>query len=111
MLEGLFGNETIESILFYIIKNESTYAAELSKIFDRPISIFQSGLGRLERGSVLSSQKVGNTRVYSLNPTYIFKESLTNLIKDAYSTLPTTVKLKYYERDIRKRPRRPGKPL
>jgi hypothetical protein len=50
MLESLFGNSTIEKILFYLLVNETTYAIELSQVFSKPLFSFQKALERLEKG-------------------------------------------------------------
>jgi hypothetical protein len=49
--------------------------------------------------------------LYEFNPRYIFLVELIAFLEKAYSSLPETIKLKYYEPIIRKRPRRQGKPL
>jgi hypothetical protein len=111
MLEGLFGNESIERVLFYLLKNKTCYALQLKKQFQSTLSPMQQALLRLERGGVLVSTLVGKTRVFQFNPRYLFLEDLLSFLQSAYETLPDEIKKKYYETSVRKRPRRTGKPL
>lgn len=111
MLEALFGNESVERVLFYLLQNETCYALQLKKQFESAISPIQKALLRLERGGILVSTLVGKTRIFQFNPRYPFLEELRSFLKRAYEALPEEIKKKYYEPSIRKRPRRTGKPL
>jgi predicted transcriptional regulator len=111
MLESLFGNSVIEKILFYLLKNERTYASELSRTFELPLFSFQTALDRLEKGSIIASHKEGRTRVYQFNPRYPLENELLTFLERAYTFLPKTLRERYYESPSRKRPRRRGKPL
>ena len=111
MLENLFGNSVIEKILFFLLLNEKTYASELSRVFEISLFSFQTALERLEKGGILVSYKEGKTRLYQLNPRFPMLKELVLFLKKAYTFLPESFCRKYYERPIRKRPRRKGKPL
>ena len=111
MLENLFGNTVIEKIFFYLLKNEKTYASELSKLFELPLFSFQTALARLEKGSILVSFKEGRTRIYQFNPRYPMLRELIQFLEKSYTFLPENFRKKYYEPPKRKRPRRRGKPL
>lgn len=111
MLENLFGNSVIEKILFFLLLNEKTYASELSRVFEIPLFSFQTALGRLEKGGVLVSFKEGKTRLYQFNPRFPMLKEFILFLEKAYTFLPKKFRQKYYERPIRKRPRRRGKPL
>ena len=111
MFEGLFGNSMIEKILFYLLKNKSTYPSELKRVFETHVSIIQKALERLEKNGIVVSNLIGKTRVYEFNPRYPFLKELIALFEKGYSFLPESIKRKYYEKIIRKRPRRKGKPL
>ena len=111
MLRELFGNSTIEKILFFILMNKTCYGAQLSKVFDIPVSNVQKALERLELGGVLVSLMVGKTRVYQFNPRWPFLKEFKSFLQKAYSFLPEDIHKQYYRRPIRKRPRRKGKPL
>ena len=111
MLEKLFGNVTIERVLFFLLTNERCYGSQLAQRFDSPLYSFQNALERLERAGIIVSFKVGKTRTYEFNPRYPFLIELKALIKKAYLSLPSKIKETYYEPTLRKRPRRTGKPL
>lgn len=111
MLEKLFGNVTIEKILFFLLANERCYGSQLAQRFDSPLYSFQNALERLEKGGIIVSFKVGKTRTYELNPRYPFLIELKAFVKKAYAALPSKIKETYYEPALRKRPRRSGKPL
>ena len=68
MLGALFGNESIERVLFYLLKNKTCYALQLKKQFQSTLSPMQQALLRLERGGILASTLVGKTRVFQFNP-------------------------------------------
>jgi DNA-binding MarR family transcriptional regulator len=106
MLEVIFGSATLEKVLFYILLNNKCYPSELSKTFNVSLSNFQNALDRLEEGGVLVSFMFGKTRLYQFNPRYFFLKELKNLIQKAYDFLPEQFKEKYYEKKIRKRPRK-----
>ncbi len=105
MLEALFGNETVERVLFFILKNKTCYALQLKKQLQSSLSSQQQALLRLEKGGILVSTTVGKTRVFQFNPRYPFLDELCTFLKRAYETLAEDIKKKYYEAPIRKRAR------
>lgn len=111
MLENLFGNAIIEKVLFYLLKNEKAYPSELSRIFKISLFSFQTALERLEKGGVIVSYKEGRTRLYRFNPRYPILKELIIFLEKSYTFLPEDFRHKYYQRPIRKRPRRKGKPI
>lgn len=111
MLEALFGNESVERVLFYLLKNNACYALQLKQQFQSALSPLQQALLRLEKGGILVSTLVGKTRLFQFNPRYLFLSELRAFLQRAYDTLPEELKKKYYEPIVRKRPRRTGKPL
>jgi len=111
MLEPLFGSKTIERILFFLLKNNRCYGAQLSKVFNEALSPFQKGLDRLEAGGIIVSFLEGRARVYQFNPRYPFLPELKTFLQKAYEFLPDELKERFYQPIIRRRPRRKGKPL
>lgn len=108
MLETLFGNATIEKILFCLSVYGDAYAKQMADLFEIPINGIQQQLRRLEDGGVLVSQLKGKTRVYQFNPRYPFLKQLKLLLDSARTVLPESEIDRYYRR--RTRPRRKGKP-
>jgi|SRR4051812_7572817 predicted transcriptional regulator len=108
MLESLFGNATVEKILFSLKRSGKGYASGLSATFGISVSTVQQQLRRLERGGILASRLEGKTRLYEPNPLYPFREELDAFLKKAFAALPDRQVQKYYS--PRARPRRAGKP-
>lgn len=111
MLESIFGNITIEKILFYLLVNERGYPSQVRRNFQSPLFTFQKAFARLEKGGILVSHKEGKNLIYQFNPRYPFIDALKVFLENAYGALPDEIKDKYYEPKTRKRPRRSGKPL
>jgi hypothetical protein len=109
LLSGLFGNETAEKVLLSIANYGSGYPRGIATNFSIPVSQVQRQLERLEREAVLSSRLVGRTRVYELNPRYLFRSELDALLKKALKSLPSSFMDEHFTQ--RARPRRRGKPL
>lgn len=110
MLELLFGNQNLEKIFFFLLRNEKCYGKQIADRFETALSPVQRTLGKLEKAGVIISFLVGKTRMYEFNPRYPFLKELIDFFEKAYTYLPDTIKCKY-EPTARKRPRRTGKPL
>lgn len=111
MLKHLFGNQTVEKIQFFLLKNKTCYASQLKREVGGALAPIQNALDRLEEGNVIVSQLVGRTRLYQFNPRYPFLKELEALLERAYAFLPDEIKRQYYEAPVRKRPRKRGKAL
>ena len=109
MLEPVFGNRTVEKVLFFIRRYKQGYARDMAATLHVPLNGVQQQLRRLEQGGVLVSRLYGRVRLYEFNPRYPFLPELRALIEKAMKFLPATEQQKYYMR--RTRPRKPGKPL
>ena len=109
MLESLFGNSTVEKILFYLQIYRQGYPKGISRLFGIPVNGIQQQLKRLEEGGVVASCLQGRTRLYQLNSRYPFIKELKLLLSKAIEFLPQSEIKKYYRQ--RTRPRRTGKPL
>jgi hypothetical protein len=110
-MEYLFGNPVIEKILFFLIINDKCYPSQLKTRFDGHLYGFQRALGRLEKGGVIVSHRVGKTLIYQFNPQYPFLNELKAFLEKAYTFFPEEIRDKYYEPIKRTRPRKHGKPL
>lgn len=109
MLKGLFGNITVEKILFFLYVYKEGYPLGMARTFGSPVNRIQQQLKRLENGGVVASRLTGNVRLYTFNPRFPFLRELKELVVRAYEFVPEKEKDKYYR--LRKRPRRAGKPL
>jgi hypothetical protein len=108
MLEGLFGNITVERILFYLSVYGEGYPLGMARTFGVPVNSIQQQVKRLENNGIVASRLTGNVRIYTFNPRYPFLKELRSLITRAYGFLPETEKSRFYR--MRTRPRRAGKP-
>ena len=109
MLEPIFGSKCREQVLQFILAFESGYATQIKTFYSIGLDPVQKQLEKLEFGGVLVSQNIGKTITYSFNPRYAFLDELKILLIKARE---------YYEPElleqltnVRKRPRRQGKPL
>lgn len=109
MIEALVGSEGAERTLLFIEARESGYAREISKTFGISLSAVQKHLYRMEAGGLLISQQVGKTRVFSLNPRFLFVAEVRSLLRAVLAQLPEHTKEELLMN--RRRPRRTGKPL
>ncbi len=109
MLEALLGSQSKEQVLLYIIAREEGYAKQIAEYFECAITPIKKQLENLEYATVLSSKNVGRTRLFSINPRYIFRKELQALIEKEISFLSEEEQEKLLT--LRKRPRRTGKPL
>lgn len=109
MLEPLFGNKTIEKILFYLERYKQGYPKGMSNLFNVPVNGIQQQLRRLEDGGIVVSKLLGRTRIYQFNPRYPFLNELKKLLQKSMEFLPEPEIRKYYMQ--RTRPRRKDKPL
>jgi len=109
MLESLLGSLSKERVLLYLHARKDGNANQMARYFETDLSPIQKQLERLEEGGVLASRMVGRTRLYSFNPSYSFQSELQKLLGRALSFYPREEMEKLL--DIRRRPRRKGKPL
>jgi predicted ArsR family transcriptional regulator len=107
VLEALFGNQNIERVLFYLLRNGEAYPSAIALALGSTTTPIQRQLARLESGNVVVSRLVGRTRVYQINPRYPFKKEIEALLEKAFHALPEGQAQKLYSR--RSRPRRAGK--
>jgi len=86
----------------------SSYARELARLLDTPVSGVQQALKGLEADGLVVGRLVGRTRVVEINPRYFARrELLAYLARLAEVDAP----LQDAVTALRRRPRRPGKPL
>ena len=109
MLTSLFGTETSERVLIFLLARKSGYAREIAQFFDANLYSIQKQLDKLETGGVLVSQTAGRTRLYQFNPRYPFLPELQSLLEKALSFYPEDVRENLLMN--RRRPRGRGKPL
>ena len=103
-----FGSSTRTRTLLALQLLEESYARELARLLDAPLSGVQKALQSLERDGLVAGRSVGRTRSYRLDPRYFAYRELDAFIGrliEAEETLAKRVAM------LRRRPRRTGKPL
>ena len=106
MEDKLFGSAIRTDTLVTIGRLQRTYISEIARVLNRRVIEIQRAVASLELAGAVVSNRVGNTRIVELNPTYWAKDELHALLL-RISEMQT-----YTNRwsTIRRRPRAIGKP-
>jgi predicted ArsR family transcriptional regulator len=107
MLEALFGSNTRERVLLFLLTHGDAYAREMARAYGCTLNMIQKQLATLEAGGVIYSRLRGRTRLYRLNPRYPFRRELEALLQRALEFYPAAERERLFT--PRLRPRRPGK--
>ena len=103
-----FGSQSRTRVLLALRLLDESYARELSRVLEMPLSNVQKALRTLELDGLVSARAVGRTRVVRLNPRYFARDALEKLLTrlaEPENRLHARVEA------LRRRPRRTGKPL
>ena len=87
---------------------EESYARELSRVLEMPLSNVQQALRTLEIDGLVAARAVGRTRVFRLDPRYFARDALRAFLlrlAEPERRLQSSIE------SLRRRPRRTGKPL
>jgi len=103
-----FGNVTRTRVLLALGLLEDSYARELARVLDLPLSGVQRALQSLERDRLVAARSVGRTRLYRLDPGYFAHADLGRYVT---RLLEAESDLRRRVASLRQRPRRTGKPL
>lgn len=85
-----------------------SYARELARVLESPLFAVQMALRSLERDSLVAARNVGRTRQFQINPTYFARAELQRYLQRLAETDRDLVAR---VEQLRRRPRRSGKPL
>lgn len=104
VLKGLFRAESQEQILVFLLARESGYAGEIAEFYNiNSPAVIQKQLLRLEEDGVVVGQNHGRTRVFQLNPRFVFLQPLKDMLKQALELYPKELKSDLLM--VRRRPR------
>ncbi len=103
-----FGSQTRTRLLMALSLLEESYARELSRILEIPVSVIQKAILSLERDGLVAARSVGRARVLTLNPRYFARRELLALLNRL--TEPEE-RIRKAVAALRRRPRRTGKRL
>lgn len=103
-----FGSSTRTQVLKAIRLLGESFPRELARLTGGRLSAVQRALQSLERDGLVAGRTVGRTRVFTLNPRFFAASELSDLLQrlaDADAALLKSAA------ELRRRPRRSGKPL
>jgi len=103
-----FGSQSRTRVLLALRLLDESYARELSRVLEMPLSNVQKALRTLEIDGLVAARAVGRTRVFRLNPRYFARDALQKFLlrlAEPENRLQASIDA------LRRRPRRTGKPL
>lgn len=103
-----FGSRTRTRVLFVLALVKDSYPRELSRLLEIPLNAVQQALLGLEKDGLVAARTAGRTRLYRLNPRYFAQAELTQLL---LRLTEPEAELRGRIEELRRRPRRTGKPL
>jgi sugar-specific transcriptional regulator TrmB len=95
-------------VLLALVLLEESFARELARLLEGPVNGVQQALRGLEKDGLVAGRLVGRTRLYRLNPSYFALKELSAYLR---RLAEPEVELATRIANLRKRPRRVGKPL
>ena len=103
-----FGSITRTRVLVTLHLLGSSFQRELSRLLDSSPSVVQKALTRLEGDGLVAGRMVGRTRSYTLNPSYFARAEFGRFLTRLAEADPD---LQARTAELRRRPRKAGKPL
>jgi DNA-binding transcriptional ArsR family regulator len=107
-LSSPFGGQARTRVLVSLRLLESSFPRELSRVLAVPVSAVSRALAGLERDALVVGRLVGRSRVYTLSPAYFAGPELAAYLL-RLADADTALRAKASQ--LRRRPRRAGKPL
>jgi DNA-binding transcriptional ArsR family regulator len=103
-----FGGQARTRVLLALRLLEESYPRELARLLQLPLNGVQMALRGLERDGLVAGRLAGRTKLVRLNPRYFARDELQKyLLKLAGAD----DELQDRSAELRRRPRRSGKPL
>ena len=109
MLDKLLGSETAAKIMLHLCHYGEIYPSAVARDYQMSLSAVQKQFLRFEDAGILVSKLVGKTRVYLFNMKSPVTKPFVELVRVYYEGLSLPDKEKIFA--VRRRPRRPGKPV
>ncbi len=103
-----FGGWTRTRVLLALRLLEESYPRQLARILEAPPSGVLKALKSLELDGLVAGRNVGRTRVFQLNPRFFAYDDLRRFL---WRLTEPEEELRDRIADVRRRPRRTGKPL
>ena len=106
----LFGNETASKALLFLARYQKTTASEIASVFKISKTQVYLQLVKMEKAGILSSQMLGNQRLFKFNSRSPIKNELQSLLeKYIEAEMPIDRYKDFYM--VRRRSRSRGKTL
>lgn len=102
-----FGSRTRTLVLLALRLLEESFPRELARVLKAPLNGVQQALRRLELDGLVAGRLVGRTRLYRLNPRYFARAELEEYLG---RLVEPEADLQDRVAQLRRRPRRAGKP-
>jgi DNA-binding transcriptional ArsR family regulator len=103
-----FGGRVRTLALLALSLLEESFPRELARLLEVSVNGVQQALRGLETDGLVAARAAGRTRLYRLNPRYFAREELESYLKRLAGA---ETKLVERTAQLRRRPRRTGKPL
>ena len=103
-----FGSITRTRVLVSLNLLGSSFQRELARLLDSSPSVVQKAFTSLERDGLIAGRMMGRTRSYTLNPRYFARSEFGAFLK---RLAEADRDLQARTAELRRRPRRAGKPL
>jgi len=103
-----FGGDARTRVLIALRLLGSSFPRELSRVLEIPVSAVSRALAGLERDALVDGRTVGRSRVFAISPRYFAKPELESYLlrlADAAEDIAARTT------QLRRRPRKTGKPL
>ncbi|MBI2154707.1 MAG: winged helix-turn-helix transcriptional regulator [Candidatus Rokubacteria bacterium] len=103
-----FGGQGRTRVLLALRLLGESYARELARVLEMPLSGVQRALRGLELDGLVAARSLGRTRIFQLNPRYFAAAALSEFLG---RLAEPEADLRDRVTALRRRPRRTGKPL
>ena len=103
-----FGSQSRTRVLLALSLLAESYPRELARLLEVPLSGVQKALRSLELDGLVAGRSAGRTRLYRLDPRYFARAALQQFL---LRLSEPEVELRGRAAQLRRRPRRTGKPL
>lgn len=94
-LSSLFGTDTRELVLQYLLTNNEGYAREISRVLKLSLPSVQNQLKHLEHSGILITSQIGKVKLYKVNLTYALLPEIRILFARALEFYKPEVKEKF----------------
>ena len=103
-----FGSSARTRVMFALQLLTESHARELARLLEISLSSVQKALQSLERDGLVAARAAGRTRLYRLSPHHHARRELERYLE---RLLEPEAALRSRVSELRRRPRRSGKPL